>query len=135
MDLIIDANILFAALIKDSTTLDLMFSDNVHLFAPEFLLFEFLKHKEEILKKTKRTEKEFNELFIILESLIKIIPKEDFINFIKKAKEISPDEDDVSYFALALKLNIPIWSNDKKLKEQELIKIYSTEEINRLYKA
>ncbi|MEK6937142.1 MAG: PIN domain-containing protein [Nanoarchaeota archaeon] len=132
MDLIIDANVLFAALIKDSTSVDLIFSDNIRLFAPEFLLLEFKKHKEEILNKTKRTEKEFNEIFTILESLITLIPKEDFQEFMKKAKDISPDEDDIHYFALALKLNLPIWSNDKKLKEQNLVKIYSTEEINSL---
>ena len=132
MDLIIDANILFAALIKDSTSIDLIFSDNIRLFAPEFLLLEFKKHKKEILKKTKRTEKEFNEIFTILENLITIIPKEDFKEFMERAKEISPDENDVPYFALALKLNVPLWSNDKKLKEQNLVKVYSTEEINRL---
>ena len=132
MDLIIDANILFAALIKDSISIDLIFSDNINLFAPEFLLLEFKKHKEEILNKTKRTEKEFNDIFTILESLITIIPKEDFEEFMEKAKNISPDENDAPYFALALKLNIPIWSNDKKLKEQNLVKVYSTEQINSL---
>ena len=50
MDLIVDANILFAALIKDSITMGFFFNRDFHLFAPEFLLEEFYKHKEEILK-------------------------------------------------------------------------------------
>ena len=33
------------------------------------------------------------------------------------------------YFALALRRNSPIWSNDKKLKEQNKILIYSTKDI------
>jgi predicted nucleic acid-binding protein len=38
MDLIVDANILIAALIKQSTTAELMLEDSIHLYAPEFLL-------------------------------------------------------------------------------------------------
>ena len=33
------------------------------------------------------------------------------------------------YFALALKLNCGIWSNDKKLKNQDKVKVYSTEDL------
>ena len=33
------------------------------------------------------------------------------------------------YFALELKLNWGIWSNDKKLKEQNKVKVYSTEDL------
>ncbi len=45
MDLIVDANILFAALIKNSMTAKLMFVERLHLYAPEFLLDEFEKHE------------------------------------------------------------------------------------------
>jgi predicted nucleic acid-binding protein len=38
MDLVVDANILFAALIKDSITSELMLHEDMHLYAPEFLL-------------------------------------------------------------------------------------------------
>ena len=51
MDLIVDANVLFAALIKEGLTSDLLFVDDFHLYAPEFLLVEFTKYKEEILRK------------------------------------------------------------------------------------
>ena len=129
MDLIIDANILFAALIKDSITVNLIFKKDIHLFAPEYLLNEFSKYKEEILSKTKRSEKEFNEIFIILKSIINIVPEEEFQEFLHEASIISPDEGDLPYFALALKLKCPIWSNDKKLKEQNKVIIYSTEDL------
>ncbi len=51
MNLVVDANILFAALIKEGTTAGLMVSDKLHLFAPQFLLEEFVKYEELILKK------------------------------------------------------------------------------------
>ena len=127
MDLIIDANILFSALIKEGATCELIFSHT--LYAPEFLLEEFSKYKKYILKKTKRGETDFAELIQILKRNIIIISFKEIAPFIKQAEKICPDKNDTPYFALALKLNIPIWSNDKKLKNQKHIKIYTTEEL------
>ena len=59
-----------------------------------------------------------------------LIPKEEIEPFIEKAKKISPDEKDVVYLALALKLRCGLWSNDRDLKEkQSEIQVYSTEEL------
>lgn len=46
-----------------------------------------------------------------------------------QAQSITPDKYDQDYFALALKLGCPIWSNDKALKGQKRIKVYSTKEV------
>ena len=37
MDLVIDANVLFSALIKDSFAYNLIFSDAFHIFTPEYI--------------------------------------------------------------------------------------------------
>ena len=57
------------------------------------------------------------------------MPLKDLKEYLKEAESISPDEADVSYLALALKLTIPILSNDKDLKKQNKIKVYSTQDI------
>ncbi len=132
MDAVIDANILFAALIKESITIELLLNENLHAYAPEFLFEEFYAHKEEILKKTKRTQKEFEEIFAALKEIVTIIPAQEFEDYIKRAEQISPDKDDAQYFALALKLHNPIWSNDKKLKEQKIVIIHTTPELVKL---
>jgi predicted nucleic acid-binding protein len=59
MKLVVDANILFAALIKEGSTAELLISDKLQLFAPEFLFTEFAKYEEFILKKTHRSDAEF----------------------------------------------------------------------------
>ena len=46
-----------------------------------------------------------------------------------EAEKISPGLKDTQYLALALKLNCAIWSNDKKLKKQDKVKIFSTEDL------
>lgn len=71
MDLVIDANILFSILIKSGKTEELLFKEDIHLFAPEFIFEEFEKYKNLISDKTERTNKEFNELMIILQKIIK----------------------------------------------------------------
>lgn len=129
MDLVVDANVLFSALIKEGFTTELMFSDQIRLFAPEFLLEEFFKHENEILEKTKRNKDDFSDILEILKLIIKITPAEEFDIYTTEAEAISPDPDDVQYFALALKLQCGIWSNDKMLKEQNSVSVYSTEEI------
>ena len=37
MDLVVDANIFFSALIRQGKTEELMFEPSLHLFAPEFI--------------------------------------------------------------------------------------------------
>lgn len=130
MRLVVDANILFAALIKEGLTAELLISDKLQLFAPEFLFTEFAKYKELILKKTHRSHEEFNQFLDLLKKQINIIPKKEIIPFIDKAKKISPDSKDTVYLALALALKSEIWSNDKNLKKcQEEITVFSTEEL------
>lgn len=133
MDVVVDANILFSALIKEGKTKELFVSDIFHLFAPEFLLEEFSKYRDIIIQKTKRTEREFAEIFTILENLITIVPKEECEEFLAQAQEISPDKGDIPYFALALKLNCPLWSNDKKAKGQKIVPVYPTEDLVKLF--
>ncbi len=132
MDLVIDANVLFSALIKDSFSYNILFSGKFHLFTPEYIFTELEKHKEEILEKTERTTEEFFRLVEILKRRISIIPLEELVPFIEEAEKLTPDPDDMAYFALALKLNSAIWSNDKKLKDQNRIKVYNTYELSKI---
>ena len=127
MKLIIDANILFAALIKQGSTAELLISDKLQLFAPEFLLTEFVKYKDLILKKTHRNEEEFDQFLDLLNEQINIVPKKEIIPFLDEADKISPDPKDTIYLALAIAIKCNIWSNDKKLKQsQTKINVLST---------
>ena len=134
MDLVIDANEIFAALIKESKTHELIFDEMLHLFTAEFFFTEFDKHSEEIRKKTEKTEEELNNLFDVLKKKITLIPMEELLPFADEAEKISPDPDDVAYIALALKLKCPIWSQDRKLKEnQNKVRVYSTEDLVKMF--
>ena len=133
MDLVVDANILFAALVKNGLTADFLLSSNLHLYAPEFIFEEFELYKDMLRKKTERTKEEFNLFMEVLQRRIILIPYEEIDPYLEKAKEISPDIKDITYIALALKLHCAVWSNDKILKEkQNAVKVYHTHDLIRL---
>ena len=53
----------------------------------------------------------------------------EFEKFIPMVKDKCPDKDDMEYFALSLSKNISIWSDDKALKNQDIVSIISTTEL------
>ncbi len=131
MRLVIDANILFSAFIKEGLVRRLILFNIFELYAPKFVIEEFFEHIGELVEKTK-VKKEILRYKIkdfISSSGIRLYSKKDILDFIEKSEAISPDKDDIMYFAAALKLNCPIWSNDRRLKEQAIVKVYSTSEI------
>jgi len=91
MELVIDSNIVFSAIISSKgKTRHLLFSDKIGLFAPEFLFDEFEKHRQEILAKSKLSAQDFELAFSIISSRIRFIPFADFKQFIQKAKKSCP---------------------------------------------
>jgi len=133
MDIVIDANILMSVLIAtQGKTYDLIFSERIKLFSPDKLLREVKKYELEILEKSGLTEHDFELFLSIISSKVEFIPYLEIERFSNDATNISPDINDKEYFALALKLNCAIWSNDKKLKQQDKVKVYSTEELVKL---
>ena len=133
MKLVVDTNVLYSYFWKISRTKDLIINPNLELFAPEFALEEINKYNEDIIKKAKITGSEFRLKRFDMAISVKFIPMEDYKNFLKNALVISPDSNDVDFLALALKLKIPIWSNDKELKKQWKIKVFSTKDILELF--
>ncbi|MCK4365372.1 MAG: hypothetical protein KAW45_04930 [Thermoplasmatales archaeon] len=134
MELVIDTNILFSFFKYDSTTRKIISNTSLKLFAPKETFTELLKYKEEICNKSNITEKEFKKTITIISSLIEIIPKSNFIKFYEKSKEFLSDnaKDDAPFVGLALYLGVPLWSNDKALKKQGKVNVFSTSELMKL---
>ena len=129
----VDTNVMFSFFWKGSMVKKLLMDQDVLLFAPEFALEEINKYEKEIIRKAKITKKEFNFLREELAIAIEFIPLKDYNNYLKKSLDFSPDENDVDFFALALKLKIPLWSNDKLLKKQNVVRVLETKDVLKIW--
>jgi len=97
--LVVDSNSLFTFFWKNSVFNELCNQNLLELYSPEYSLEEIKKYSSEII--------------------IKKLPEAERLDLMK----------DIDFLALSLKLNIPLWSNDKLLKRQQAVEILTTEEI------
>lgn len=130
MQLVIDANAFFSALLKDSLARTLMFDRRLLLYSPQFLLIEFKKYREELQQRSKIPASDFTKLAGLILSRIKLVPEEEFISFVPAANSLIIDPKDVPYLACALAVNADIWSRDPHLL-QPRVKRWTTGEIAR----
>jgi len=128
---VLDTNIVFSALLRDSSTRKIILSDIFNLFTPEFLFTEIKKYEELILKKSGLKKENFDLLLLLLQSHIAVIPCNGFSEYLKDAEEEMKNIDikDAPFVALALKLKIPIWSDDLHFKKQKKVFSHTTDEI------
>jgi predicted nucleic acid-binding protein len=128
---VIDTNIIFSALLKNSAARKIILSDTFDLFVPEFLFTEILKYEEAILKKSGMVKENLELLLLLLQSHVSVIPFKIFNDYLKEAeKEMAKiDIKDAPFIALALKLKIPIWSNDLHFKKQRKVESFNTAEL------
>ena len=135
MNIIIDPNPLFSALIKDSSTRRIILEYGGFFLFPSFIFEEMQKHKVELLKKSRMPEEDFDKLLQLILMKVVIVPNEVLVPYKKEAFEIVKDidPDDVIFVACALAYpNSIIWSNDRRLKEQEKVSVLNTKEIIKL---
>ena len=135
MNIIIDSNELFSALIKDSITRKIILEYASFFLFPSFIFEEMQKHKTELLKKSRMSGEDFSKLLQLILKKVVIVPNEVLIPYRKEAFEIvkNIDPDDVLFVACALEYhNSIIWSNDRKLKKQSRVKVLNTKEIIKL---
>jgi len=129
-EFIADTNILFSFFWENSFTKGILLDQEFSFFSPEHALIEINNHINEIKSKTGITEEKFEELRKDLAICVDFIPIEEYKAFLLESLNLLPMHiDDIDFIALALKLNLPIWSNDYHLKEQRKVKVYTTKEL------
>lgn len=130
--LIPDANTLFSFFNINSARRHVfreLLKHNAEFFAPEFLIEEILSEKDKIKESSGIDESEFSYLFSLLNKQLNKSTKEEFEKFLTEAIELAPHIKDASYFALALSLNCPIWSDENAFKKQSKVDVFSTKKL------
>ncbi len=78
MKLVVDANILISALIRDGASREIIFANEFNLVCPEYLSEELEKYKILIANKSGLTAEEVSLMIALLFKRIRIIPSADY---------------------------------------------------------
>ena len=130
--LVIDANIILSALIRDSISRKILIGSAIEFYAPDYLIEEVEKYISLVSKKNSLSKEENKRILDILCNYITIVGMEFYEENINEALEIMSDIDikDTPYVALALSFkNEGIWSEDKGFFKQDKIKVWRTQDI------
>lgn len=132
MKVVIDANVLIAALIRPAVTREVLLYPFIEYYSPAFTLVELKKHEVEIVHKVKSGKSGYNLALKLILKRLKMMPDDYYTDCLAKANQVigKIDKDDVPYMALALKIKADgIWSYDSDLRGQGIVRIFSTGEL------
>ena len=120
MRVIVDANLVFSAILNTNGKIaDLLINtDKLELIAPNFLRVEVKKYHTKLMKISKLSLEEVEEIEFQLEKNIKFISEELIDDWAwVKAFELTKgiDEKDTPYIAFCLFFDCKVWTGDKKL--------------------
>ena len=116
MRLVLDTNILIAALIKNSLTRQFFFLSDLEFLLPEYALEEVARHRPKIARHSHLSNREIDLLLDLLLESATVVPAQKIFPHFKAAQALigNIDKDDVPFVALALAMdNDGIWSNDR----------------------
>jgi len=121
--LVVNSNILFSYFMLSQKIRNLILNSKVTLYTPDWAIHELNKYFDNKIAKRveeKRISREEIELIVLdlMQRLI-VVPRALYIDRWDNAMKIAEQFDvkDAPFIALALKLNIPIWTGDKKMIE------------------
>lgn len=123
---------------KESLTRELLLSSKFILYVPKIVFNEIFSHLDELCSRSKLTKNDLLTILNILLEHIIVVEENLYEDLLIKAYNICKqfDAKDAPFIALAMKLKIPIWSNDKDLQtKQKVVKVYNTQEIINLPKS
>jgi predicted nucleic acid-binding protein len=129
MKIIVDTNRIVAALIKNSVSRKILFSNKFEFLTTEFAKKELSNHKKEILTKVHIPESALDTLMANIFRRIYVVDdiaiKERFDQAMAIMDRIDPN--DTPFIALAISVeNDGIWSDDKHFTMQRVIKTWKT---------
>ena len=126
MKVVIDSNRVIAALIKDSTTRNILFDNKFEFMAPDTIIMEINKYKATIIEKAGITEEEFDVLLSLIFEHISIVSQNEYVDSLEKFKKDIKDPKDVCYMAVCTSVNAEgIWTHDPHFKEQKNVKMFT----------
>jgi predicted nucleic acid-binding protein len=129
---VVDSNIIFASLIKNSATRTILTSSDIDFVVPEWVHSELREHAGEISRKAGVSEEEMESFIEEIFHVVQTVPLDEYEDRLDEALETMSgiDRDDAPFVAVALATSADaIWTNDAHFSRQNRVRIVSTREI------
>src|SRR3989338_617962 len=130
MIIVVDANPFIAGFLRNSFSRKILLSEKIVLHAPAWMKEEF-ERNEHSLKRKFPSGADFSKTKEILFEFVNLVPASEYSSFVREATGLAKHSKDIPYFALALYLKCPLWSEEKSFKKQSTVKVYSTSDLFR----
>lgn len=129
--LVVDANVLFSALLRDSTTRRLILDGGLDLYAPVWLWEEADARRDFLLRKSRLPPAVFDGVWAALRERIETIPVAAMVAHAGEARRRCRDAGakDAPYVACALAVDGAIWTHDGALRREAGVPVVTTAEL------
>ena len=126
MKIVMDSNRVLAAMIKESTTREILFDKTFEFIAPEYIVSEIRKYKDRVINAANITEDEFEIALALIFEHITIVPENEYLDRIEKLKSKIKDLKDIPYIAACIATNSEgIWTHDPHFENQKEAKVFT----------
>lgn len=132
MKLVVDANRIFSAVLRDGDTRRIIFSTSAELYAPEALRAEIARFKDQLLRRSGLAAVELGRLLDLLFAEITWVGTPLLEAHLVSATRAlgKRDPKDVPYLAAALAIGADaIWSHDTHFDAQSLVRRVSNADL------
>lgn len=136
MKIVVDSNIVFSAVMRDSKARQILLNFNAEFYFPSYLVKEYSFHKSIIAKKSNVPEENLEKLFQQVIQRGIVVPWKDYQASWDEAQQIMKkiDRRDVSFVACALLYpGSVIWSDDKGFQKQSQVRIITTYKLSKIW--
>lgn len=132
MKLVLDSNVLFAAMLRDSTTRRLLVDPPVDLVTPTALFIEIQSHRDQILRRSGLDADAFEALLRLLTEDVQAIAPTEYESHMAAAGAAigAADPGDVPFLAVALALDSDgIWTQNTKHFQGGGVAVWTTKDV------
>lgn len=132
MLVVVDANRIMAALLRDGTTRAVLLDRDCAFVAPDRLLDEVAKHRDLLRRRANADVRAFEQLFALVLSRIRIVSPRSIRRHLPEARAVMDpvDPSDVPYLACALAVDADaVWSHDRHFDEQDLVEVWTNADL------
>lgn len=131
MRLVVDTNVVFAAMLREGTTRRLFAHPALSLAAPGSLASEIEVHWPELAERASGSEEDLRLVWAQLRGAIREFPLGAFLHDLTTAERVLAgiDAEDAPLLALAHALGCPLWTQDKRLRRQSWVEVLDTADL------